>query len=260
MDRIISVDDRVKRAEEIYNRRHLNEKVSSASENITKHKTILTKWLAIKIIICICIYIVFCMLRHSNMQFSQNLLNKVNEYILMDTNFIELGQNISKNTQDSLNKFNEYILHISNRNIENNNEENNENIEDVDNNTTDVKEENNEETSKSIEKIDDLIGMGGGESDQIETPTTQMEQDAQTIKSNYSFILPVQGIVSSRFGPREATEIVSANHAGIDIAAAKGSSIISATDGVVTEVSSQGDYRKTYNSKKWRNDNIICTL
>ena len=253
MDRIISVDDRVKRAEEIYNRRHSNEKVISTSSNITKHKTILTKWLVIKIIICICIYAVFCILRHSNMQFSQDLLSKINEYILMDTNFIELGQNISNNTKDSLNKFNEYILHISNKNIENNNEENNENIENIDNNTMEVKEENNEEiedTSKSIEKIDDLIGMGGGESEQIEAPTTQMEQDAQTIKSNYSFILPVQGIVSSRFGPREATEIVSANHAGIDIAAAKGSIIISATDGVVIEVSSQGDYRKAYNNKK----------
>ena len=46
-----------------------------------------------------------------------------------------------------------------------------------------------------------------------------MEIDANEIKANYRFVLPLKGTVTSRYVRREATEIVSANHAGIDIGA-----------------------------------------
>lgn len=51
----------------------------------------------------------------------------------------------------------------------------------------------------------------------------------------YSIIKPVNGgYVSSEFGERESTsEIVSTNHKGIDIALAKGTSVVSAMDGKV---------------------------
>ena len=69
-----------------------------------------------------------------------------------------------------------------------------------------------------------------------------MEKDAEFIKDNYEMVLPVQGIVTSRFGNREPTDIISANHAGVDIGAVEGTKIVSAIDGKVTLVSGIGDY------------------
>lgn len=45
------------------------------------------------------------------------------------------------------------------------------------------------------------------------------------------------------FGKREADEIISENHYGIDIGAETGAIIKSAMDGVVTLVSEEGGYR-----------------
>ena len=69
-----------------------------------------------------------------------------------------------------------------------------------------------------------------------------MEKDAQFIKDNYEIVLPVQGIVTSRFGNREKTDIISENHEGIDIGATEGTKIVSAIDGKVTLVSEIGEY------------------
>ncbi len=69
-----------------------------------------------------------------------------------------------------------------------------------------------------------------------------MEIDADNIKANYNLIVPLKGTISSRFGIREATEIVSANHAGIDIAANEGTVFIASMSGTVTEVLSEGGY------------------
>ena len=62
-------------------------------------------------------------------------------------------------------------------------------------------------------------------------------------KTNFNIINPLQNsVVTSRFGTRNSTEIVSANHKGIDLGATTGTSIISAMDGTVIEASSKGDY------------------
>ena len=57
-------------------------------------------------------------------------------------------------------------------------------------------------------------------------------------------MVPVEGTVTSRYGKREATEVVSANHSGIDIGARTGTPIYAAVDGVVTVSSSEGEYGK----------------
>ena len=50
--------------------------------------------------------------------------------------------------------------------------------------------------------------------------------------------------MTSRYGTREATEVVSANHAGIDIGANEGTPIYAAMDGKVTVASEEGEYGK----------------
>lgn len=68
--------------------------------------------------------------------------------------------------------------------------------------------------------------------------------DANYIKTNYEVILPVSGTITSRYGMRTPTEIVSANHCGTDIGAVTGTPIQSIMDGTVTFVSTVGDYGK----------------
>ena len=70
-----------------------------------------------------------------------------------------------------------------------------------------------------------------------------MEIDAQYIKANCSIIKPLEGEITSRFGMRNPTvPTVPKYHTGIDIARVVGTVIISAIEGDVEVVSSQGDY------------------
>ena len=72
---------------------------------------------------------------------------------------------------------------------------------------------------------------------------SQMEIDAQYIKANCSIIKPLEGEITSRFGMRNPTvPTVPKYHTGIDIARVVGTVIISAIEGDVEVVSSQGDY------------------
>lgn len=71
-----------------------------------------------------------------------------------------------------------------------------------------------------------------------------MELDAEYIRANFSIVKPLHGIVTSRFGPRTPTEIISANHTGIDIGGTTGTNIYAAMSGTVTKVSEYGDYGK----------------
>ena len=91
-----------------------------------------------------------------------------------------------------------------------------------------------------------------------ETPQTeektQMEKDADEIKSKLSFINPIEGRISSTFGWRNPTNPnVPKYHTGLDIAAVTGTVIKSAIDGTVELVSDEGDYGKHYYIKK---DNV----
>ena len=94
-------------------------------------------------------------------------------------------------------------------------------------------------------------GIGGGKEDNTQVENSkedknksQMEIDAEFLKANYSFINPVKGTVTSRYGAREPTDIISANHYGIDIGASTGTEIIASTDGKVEQVSEEGEYGK----------------
>ena len=69
-----------------------------------------------------------------------------------------------------------------------------------------------------------------------------MQKDAEYIKANFKLGLPVKGTVTSRYGKRKATEIVSENHYGIDIGVNEGTTIVAAMEGRVSLVSTEGEY------------------
>ena len=83
------------------------------------------------------------------------------------------------------------------------------------------------------------------ENNNIKSELTQEEKDILNIKNNISFLKPLDGQITSKYGMREpTTKGVPKNHTGVDIASVIGTKIKSATDGEVTLVSSEGDYGK----------------
>lgn len=97
-------------------------------------------------------------------------------------------------------------------------------------------------------KSDKQTGIGGGEEETIQASAegtsnkTQMEIDAEYIKSNFKLQLPVKGEITSSYGKREPTEIITENHQGIDIGVVTGTAIVASMEGTVSLVSDQGSY------------------
>ena len=234
MERAMTVEEKIRRAEEIYERRKRNEGLTVVQEKECKKeknekKDIkLLKKMVIQLMICICIYLVIYTIQNKQYIFSEDFINKVNEIISYDIDFKKLYED-SKN----------FIMGIFNKENENQNESQNETQENNEVNVTENTEINN--------------GIGGAVEENIEeTPQveenqnlSQEEQDILNVKNTTSFIKPVEGTISSVYGYREtATGTVPKDHTGTDIAAITGTKIKSATDGQVVLASEEGDYGK----------------
>lgn len=216
MERTMSVEDKIRRAEEIYYRRKEQEMPmrETMKKTVKEKKDIkLFKKMIIQMIVCLTIYFIFYLIVNNNYIFSEDFTNKVKEILSQDINFAEIYSFVST-------KINEF---------------------------TKQQTEENTQQEESLQNNDENIG-GAEEllTNQEEAPQlTQMEQDANYAKSTISFIKPVNGTISSAFGERNpTTSTVPKNHTGTDIAALTGTKIASATDGTVILASSEGDYGK----------------
>lgn len=226
MERIMSVEERIRKAEEIYNRRNngsKSEKITKLVVNEKKSFKLLRK-LIIQIIICLVIYCVFYGIAQDNFFFSQDFKNKVKEILNYDINFKNLYNNV-------IEKFNNIFE-------ENNNNQN------VDN---EKKQSNEDSIGGAHEEI--FTNNEINNEINIENEIQNFNDEEKYIKENVNFIKPVEGIISSKFGYRETSNTsIPKNHTGLDISAAKGTKIVSATDGNVILSSSEGDYRKSYSN------------
>ena len=242
------VEERIRRAEEIYARRNRTNGVRVSTNSVNTRKEYkLFKKMIIKIVICLLIYLAFYFIKNSNYIFSENIIEQTKNFLSYDINLEEVYVNV----ENYYNKNIKPLFLINNNTLVN--EQTNEIIENV-NQVSQLEENNtiNENESKitnTVTKTEEGAVLSENENLQseqidIEKPSelSQMEIDANDIKNNYSLIVPLDGIVSSRFGPRTPTDIVSANHAGIDIAANEGTQFIAAMEGMVTYVSSEGGY------------------
>ena len=249
MERTMSMEERIRRAEEIYNRRKSASGVRVSTGNVNKNEKVkisLFKKMIMQIAICIVIYIIFYLIKNSNYIFSEDVINKTKEFLSYDINFGNIQNSITSFFNENKDKFG--FLSIFD-----NTEENNEKSENSENNV-----ENN--TENTDENANSVGGIGGANSNEVvkedkeedkeedkdeeDTKKSQSELDIEYIKENFNFMVPVEGTVTSRYGKREATEVVSANHSGIDIGARTGTPIYAAVDGVVTVSSSEGEYGK----------------
>ena len=224
MERTVSVEEKIKRAEEIYARRHEQDARSTATLNLSgkeKKDIKLFKKLILQMIVCLLIYLIFYTIQNNNYIFSEDFINKAKEILSYDTNFEEIYNNVVNGINGFFNK----------------KENNDENIGGSDEKTESKTEENNQ-------KVESAATEEKTEPPKQETPQlTEEEQQIQIIKNTTTFIKPVQGTISSKYGLRSpTTATVPKNHTGTDIAANLGTKIISSTDGEVVVASSEGDY------------------
>ena len=245
MERAMSVEDKIRRAEEIYYRR--KEQDIPMRETIRrtpreKKDIKLLRKMIRQIILCLIIYGIFYLIVNNNYIFSTDFTNKAKEILSQDINFVEVYSMISNKAVETYNKI------VSSENTENKEEQQNENVnsEDTNNeNLNDQKEETQVETTNNDENIGGAEEMLAPVEENNAKELSQMEQDANYIKSTISFIKPINGKISSAFGWRNpTTETVPKNHTGTDIAAETGTKIVSATDGNVILSSTTGDYGK----------------
>lgn len=261
MERTMSVEDKIRRAEEIYNRRRENEyKTSNTRVSVENSKTNENinqrlKKMIIQIIVCMAIYFIFYYIINNNYIFSEDFKNKCQEILSYDISFTEMYKkiseaitNINKGYQEIVEKSKQNNENIEDHNIINQENQNQENLEQ--NNQEETSTENFQEEVNEQEQVNSEENIGGAieEVSQVEenedlTEEDQMKRDSEEIKAKVSFIKPLEGIITSVFGWRNPTvTTVSKYHTGIDIAADQGTNIISATNGKVILASSKGAY------------------
>lgn len=228
MERIISEEDRIRRAEEVASRRR--NRIPAESINVpTNNKPSLMRKLFCQVLSSICIFGILYFLSQNNSQAMELIKPVLSE----DTDFNQIYTRLDG-----------FIKNIGNemRNVEaiEGNEVENNSVTDVQNNlANNIQLESNVTTVSSVQDAQNgEEAMGGGD----ESIDSETDQDVIYIKKNGSFIKPISGRITSGYGPRTPTDIVSANHAGVDIGANTGADIVASMEGKVEVVSSQGDY------------------
>lgn len=216
--------------------------MSSNNVNTSEKKKIsLFKKMLMQLAICAVIYIIFYLIKNTNYIFSDDVINKTRELLTYDINWNNVQSSISSFIDNNKEKFG--FLGWFDDDTQENNDTNTVIENAVDANSID-------ETTTNIDNSNMIGGIGGAETNEIVEEETEDEEKSQSeldieyIKANYSFIVPVTGTVTSKYGTREATEVVSANHAGIDIGANEGTPIYASMDGTVTVSSEEGEYGK----------------
>lgn len=240
MERTMSVEEKIRRAEEIYEKRKKGIERTSTTVNLDNNKKDikLFKKMIIQIVVCSIIYFIIYTINSSNYIFSEDFINKANEILSYDTNFYDIYQSIKNKIEDVIN----------------NNSNNNREKSEINNGQEEQKNEQEQQDGNKESEIDNnkentQEAIGGAEEVEQQANETiqlsQAEQDIVDIKSTTNFIKPIEGVISSKYGIREtATENIPKNHTGTDIAANLGTKIKSATDGEVVLASSEGDYGK----------------
>lgn len=248
MDRVMTVEERIRRAEEIYERRKRKEnsienqkkyEVIKEKDNERKKDIKLLKKIIIQLAVCMIIYFIFYVVQNNEYFFSKEVLNKANEILSYDMNFPEIFENIKNNTitfiNNNVNKKEDNSQNqeaIGGAEIKTNQEQKQENNEEE---NKEKQQENNSQEPQEVEKKEEEISQ----------VLSQEEQDIQNVKNTSTFIKPIEGKITSSFGRREeATGRVPKNHTGTDIAANMGTKIKSATAGEVVLASEEGDYGK----------------
>lgn len=232
MERVLNQDEKIRRAEEIYARRKMQINTrTSATVNVDKTSNRkIKKKLIIQFIICLIIYCAFYAIKNIPNLVSEDVMYKISDILEYDINIKELYNSYIDKKEETAEQ----------------SSENSDLVEDTLSATEIVEPENIEAVpDNTTENVEEVIPEEIVEPEIVEESSSlsQMGVDAEYIKANYSLIKPLEGEITSRYGIRNPTvATVPKYHTGIDIARVTGTVIISAMEGTVELVSSQGDY------------------
>lgn len=247
MERVLTPDEKLKRAEEIYyKRRENNARVNNKTVNVpVSNQKYLVKKMIIQIVICFIIYCSYYVIKNYNFIFSKDVIDKTKEVLSYDIDIQDIYVKVA-------NYINNYS-YFSQINKEPQNEEENNSSESVPVENTDNL--NNNEQPADETKVETLsaseVSSEVNPEVSSESSLNQMQLDANEIKEKYSLISPIQGQVTSRFGVRTQTEdVISPYHVGLDIAANTGTIIIASMDGTVVAAGDMDGYGKCVQIQK----------
>ena len=98
MEKIMTVEEKIRRAEEIYARRKQGTSKPVATVNVNSEKDKkdikLLKKMIIQILVCVALYLIIYTIQNNKYVFSEDFTNKANEILSYDTNFFELYNNV----------------------------------------------------------------------------------------------------------------------------------------------------------------------
>lgn len=226
MERILNDEEKIRRAEEIYYRRN-NQNINISGRKSTKtlkEKGNMRIKFFLNLLLMFNIAVIIFFIQNKDYIFTQEFIGKLNEYN------INLGARVteffSKILADETKKENNKDVNIVN--------------------------ENSETVSNLEENSQKIVA-----NENLESSLNEMDLDVENLKNAYSFINPITGIVSSKFGSRESEyQKVTGYHTGVDVAAEEGTIIKASMEGIVELVSSEGDYGNHINIRS----NNVSTL
>ena len=140
MDRVISPEERIKRAEEIYyKRRAQGVRFNATTVNVSSGRRVsFGKKMMIQVLVCVAIYSTFCLLKNHNNIFSERVISQTKEVLSYDINMPKMYNQCAEYFE---NKFNS---------IKKVKDENQEEIKDE--KTKLEKDENQEEQENNVEQ------------------------------------------------------------------------------------------------------------
>ncbi len=227
MERILSDDERLRKAEEIYFRRN-NKNIDIVDKKEKKRHLFVGSKMMFQLLLLFNIAVVIVAVQNKDYIFTEAFLAKCSEY---NMNINEKFNHILKTflTEDTQANV---VTETSEEHTEKIVSEGNKNIE----GTTDA--------PSTLENSNEATNVPEQPAEQQVSSLSEMNTDIENLKSAYHFMKPITGVVSSLFGARESEyQNVTGYHTGVDIAAETGTKIKASMEGIVDLVSDQGDYR-----------------
>lgn len=189
MERTLTQDERIRRAEEIYaKRQNLRERTKRATLNVseTPKNLKLFKRIILQIVICVLIYFIFYLVNTTNYSFSEVAIDKIKEILSQDIDFVSIYNNTT-------NWLENYMMTLTQTEGNTENVENNviEEQGEMQNNVN-VIEQGQIENSIEENKIEN-IAVSEDTNETTGQPEIQNTELSETdrIKTQYSFIQPI---------------------------------------------------------------------
>lgn len=214
MERILNDDEKIRRAEEIYYRRN-GQNLGLVKKQEPKEKGGLKNRFLLHLLIMFNLAVLVFAIQNKEYIFTEEFLSQIKQYN------VDISAKITEFLKDS---------------------EKEDGVEEKNNEATLDSSLENQET-KSAEQQEELTQEQPVQ--EISSSMNEMQLDINNLKAAYSFIKPLEAVVSSGFGARESEyQNVTGYHTGVDLAAPKGTGIKASMEGIVTLVSNEGDYGK----------------